>query len=280
MTKATTRTVPARHATEPDTQPRYAPARYAVASAFGLICMGGAALACPNPALVSGSIPVSASDQVQSYQIMAGGQQTLEACGLAALGTGQFRSAPDFTLDVAGMQGRELDLFVNSQCDPTLLINTADGQWLFNDDIEGLNPGIVVNDPVALGGQINVWVGTYAGGDCAATLEISSRMIGAVPAPAPAPVPAPVPTPTPVAPAPAPAPAPMPVPVPAGSCPDPMVGGPPISLASNQLLPAAGLHAAGDGRHHAVAHMPGRYWRRHCNLGPADEPVSDRYAGL
>jgi hypothetical protein len=67
-------------------------------------------MACPNPALVSGSIPVSASDQVQSFQIMAGGEQTLEACGLAALGTGQFRSAPDFTLDVSGMQGRELDL--------------------------------------------------------------------------------------------------------------------------------------------------------------------------
>jgi hypothetical protein len=35
------------------------------------------------------------------------------------------------------MQGRELDLFVNSQCDPALLVNTADGQWLFNDDDEG-----------------------------------------------------------------------------------------------------------------------------------------------
>jgi hypothetical protein len=45
---------------------------------------------------------------------MAGGEQTLEACGLAALGTGQFRSAPDFTLDVSGMQGRELDLFVTA----------------------------------------------------------------------------------------------------------------------------------------------------------------------
>jgi hypothetical protein len=106
-----------------------------------------------QPRLVSGSIPVTASDQIQSYQIMAGGEQTLEACGLAALGTGQFRSAPDFTLDVSGMQGRELDLFVNSQCDPALLVNTADGQWLFNDDDEGLNPGLVGERRLALGAR-------------------------------------------------------------------------------------------------------------------------------
>jgi hypothetical protein len=89
---------------------KYVPAKYALVSAFGLMCMGGAAMACPNPALSSGGIPVSASDQIQSFQVMAGGENTLEACGLAALGTGQFRSAPDFSFDVSGMQGREMDL--------------------------------------------------------------------------------------------------------------------------------------------------------------------------
>jgi hypothetical protein len=258
-------------------QTGYGPARYSIASVFGLLCMGGGAMACPNPALVSGSIPVSASDQVQTYQIMAGGEQTLEACGLAAIGTGQFRSAPDFTLDVAGMQGRELDLFVDSVCDPTLLINTADGQWLFNDDIEGLNPGLMVADPAALNGQINVWVGTYSGGECAATLEISSRMIGAAPAPAPAPAPVP----TPVAPAPAPAPAPMPVPVPAGNCPNPTIGGPPISLASSQIFQQTGLHADGDGQRHERFQLRQRdYWRRHGDGGPADQPFPERDAGL
>ncbi len=152
---------------------RNVPAKTALFSAVGVLCLGGVAMACPNPSLVSGSIPVAASDQIQTYQIMAGGDQTLESCGLAALGTGQFRSAPDFTLDVSGMAGRELDLFVDSVCDPTLLINTADGQWLFNDDAEGLNPGLVVSDAMALNGQVNVWVGTYAGGECASTLEIS-----------------------------------------------------------------------------------------------------------
>jgi hypothetical protein len=187
--------------------PRGRPVTYLMTSAFGLICMGGAAVACPDTGLVSGSIPVSGSDQIQSFQIMAGGDQTLEACGLAALGTGQFRSAPDFTLDVSGMEGRELDLFVNSQCDPALLVNTADGQWLFNDDAEGLNPGLLISDAMALNGQVNVWVGTFAGGDCAATLEIATVIPGAGGARCPhrrlhRPDTAPVPTPAPARPRP------------------------------------------------------------------------------
>jgi hypothetical protein len=222
--------------------PRGRPVTYLMTSAFGLICMGGAAVACPDTGLVSGSIPVSGSDQIQSFQIMAGGDQTLEACGLAALGTGQFRSAPDFTLDVSGMEGRELDLFVSSQCDPALLVNTADGQWLFNDDAEGLNPGLLISDAMALNGQVNVWVGTFAGGDCAATLEIATVIPGmaAAPMPAPAPAPAPAPVPTPAPAAPAPAPTPLPQPVPVGNCPNPTVGGPPISLASSQLFTQQG----------------------------------------
>jgi hypothetical protein len=60
---------------------------------------------------------------------------------------------------------------VDSQCDPALLVNTADGQWLFNDDAKGLNPGLLVSDAMALQGRVNVWVGTFAGGECAATLR-------------------------------------------------------------------------------------------------------------
>ena len=98
---------------------RYVPVHYVFVSAIGLMCMGGAAMACPDPSLSSGSIPVSASDQVQSFEVMAGGQHTLESCGLAALGTGQFRSAPDFSLDVSGMQGHELDpVRREAPCDP------------------------------------------------------------------------------------------------------------------------------------------------------------------
>jgi len=223
--------------------------------------MGGAAMACPDPSLVSGSISVHASDQAQTYQIIAGGEQTMESCGLAQLGTGQFRSAPDFTLDVAGLQGRELDLFVNSQCDPTLLINTADGQWLFNDDIEGLNPGLMVSDAAALNGQVNVWVGTYAGGECPVSLEIASRMIGAAPAPAPvappAPAPAPAPIPTPAAPAPAPAPQPVPQPVPVAGCPNPTVGGPPISLASSQIFQQQAYTLTAMGSDTSIFSCPG-----------------------
>ncbi|KPQ17630.1 MAG: hypothetical protein HLUCCO18_03845 [Rhodobacteraceae bacterium HLUCCO18] len=188
---------------------------------------------------------------------MAGGQHTLESCGLAALGTGQFRSAPDFSLDVSGMQGHELDLFVESACDPAMLINTADGQWLFNDDAEGLNPGLVISDPTALEGRIDVWVGTFSGGECAATFSVASRVIGAAPAPVPAPAPAPAPAPVPAAPAPAPSPAPVPQPAPAGNCPNPTIGGPPISLASSQLLQRQGYTLTAMGSTTNVGSCPG-----------------------
>jgi hypothetical protein len=91
---------------------------------------------------------------------------------------------------------------------------------------------------MALNGQVNVWVGTFAGGDCAATLEIASRDRYAA---APrrhrrlhrpplrfrtARSPARSGTRARTA---------CPQPVPVGNCPNPTVGGPPISLASNQF---------------------------------------------
>jgi hypothetical protein len=274
---------------------KYVPAKYALVSAFGLICMGGAAMACPNPALSSGGIPVSASDQIQSFQVMAGGENTLEACGLAALGTGQFRSAPDFSFDVSGMQGREMDLSVDSQCDPALLVNTADGQWLFNDDSKGLNPALLVSDAMALQGRVDVWVGTWAGGECAATLQVANRVIGAAPAPTPAPAPAPAPTPAP------PRARTCSGPCarsgtrsrtrtcsgtrnrfrPAANCPNPNVGGPPISLASNQLLQQQGYTLHRYGQHHANRRqLPGVMGGGTATSAPQTSLFPDRDAGL
>ncbi|MDG4649782.1 hypothetical protein P6F26_15160 [Roseibacterium sp. SDUM158017] len=212
--------------------------RSLVVSAVGFACLGGAAMACPDPSMASGGMPLNPGDPMQTLSVMAGGEQTLDACGLGRLGSGQFRSAPDFSFAVSGMAAREVRFDVDSTCDPAMLIHTADGQWLFNDDSEGLDPALTVSGAAALDGRIDVWVGTFFGSDCQATLNVVNQAIGApapVQAPAPAPVPAPVPVP---APAPAPQPVPVPVPVPQASanCPNPMVGGPPISLSSSQLF--------------------------------------------
>jgi hypothetical protein len=239
--------------------------RTLLAPAIGLACLGGAAAACPDPALSSGGLPVAAGDPVQSFSAMAGGEQTLEACGLGMIGWGQFRSAPDFSFDVSGMAGREAVFSVDSACDPALLINGADGQWYFNDDADGLNPALTLGD-TALEGRVDVWVGTYAGGGCQVQMQVANGPVGMAqapaPAPAPAPVPAPAPAPAPVpvpTPAPAPQPVPVPVPVPQASadCPNPDIGGPPISLSSAQLMQGQAYRLTATGSDTSVASCPG-----------------------
>jgi hypothetical protein len=165
---------------------------------------------------------------------------------MGMMGTGQFRSAPDFSFDMSGMAGREVVFGVDSVCDPVMLINTADGQWLFNDDSDGLNPGLTVSQDSALNGRVDVWIGTFAGGGCNATLSVTNQQIGAAPAPQPAPVPTPTP-----------APQPVPVPQPAANCPNPNVGGPPISLSSAQLFQQQGYILTAMGSQTNVGSCPG-----------------------
>lgn len=220
---------------------------HALVAAAGLACLGGAAAACPDPSLADRSAAITPTYDIQRIPVTAGGEQTLQACGLGVVGIGQFRSAPDVSLDVPQMEQRQLRLAVESTCDPALLITTADGQWLFNDDADGLNPGLVIEDPAALMGRIDIWVGTFAGTECEATLALSTEPLGTVPE-------ADVSIPTPSAAAPsaaapssvdpsAPVPedasgaatGPEPAPLPTANCPDPTRGGPPITLAAEQI---------------------------------------------
>ena len=45
-----------------------------------------------------------------------------------------------------------------SYADTTLVLRDPDGRWLCNDDLEGLNPGIVIQRPTS--GEYRIWVGT------------------------------------------------------------------------------------------------------------------------
>ena len=55
----------------------------------------------------------------------------------------------------------ELTFYAVSDADGMMLIQTPDGSLLCNDDFQGLNPGIVINDGAP--GDYAVWVGTYGG---------------------------------------------------------------------------------------------------------------------
>ncbi|MCC6735748.1 MAG: hypothetical protein IT534_06425 [Bauldia sp.] len=64
-----------------------------------------------------------------------------------------------------------------SEADLTLVVRTPDGQFLCNDDTNGANPAVRIEQPTA--GAYEIWVGTYAPGPAqAATLFISEISAG------------------------------------------------------------------------------------------------------
>jgi len=80
-------------------------------------------------------------------------------------------SKPDVDLNyTAG----EFPLYISvvAGVDTTLIINDPAGNWLCNDDMEGVNPGIVIQRPAS--GNYNFWIGTFdQGRPQRATLRVS-----------------------------------------------------------------------------------------------------------
>ncbi|MDO5528899.1 MAG: hypothetical protein Q4F71_05805 [Paracoccus sp. (in: a-proteobacteria)] len=95
----------------------------------------------------------------QNFTFTAGGSVDMFSC-MDVPGAGYVADRPDFALYYdAEDRGRTLRVKVTSSCDTTLLINDASGRWHFNDDDEGLNPGIRIAN--AQSGLYHVWMGTY-----------------------------------------------------------------------------------------------------------------------
>ena len=112
-----------------------------------------------------------------SYDVIAGGDQYLWDCPRIDPGTdtgaGYFMSQPDFSFDLIGMAPYKLAVSVVSECDAALLINTASGSWFYDDDDNGnLDPLIILTRPTD--GRIDIWVGTYDGEYCSATLTLET----------------------------------------------------------------------------------------------------------
>lgn len=86
---------------------------------------------------------------------------------------GWISSAPDYRVTfTAGDAGLPLIFSVQSDADTTLVINDASGNWVCNDDTDGLNPVVRFDAPTT--GQYDVWVGTFSEGETqASTLNVS-----------------------------------------------------------------------------------------------------------
>lgn len=110
-----------------------------------------------------------------SVNIAAGGALDASAISCA----GWVASAPDLRLNwTAGSGALPLTFHVTSEADTTLVINDAEGNWVCNDDGDGLNP--VVSFEHAPSGQYDIWVGTYAQGNLQdSTLHITEIYSGA-----------------------------------------------------------------------------------------------------
>jgi hypothetical protein len=86
---------------------------------------------------------------------------------------GWIATAPDYRVNfTAGSADLTLIFSVQSEADTTLVINDSQGNWLCNDDSDGLNPVVHIDAPVS--GQYDVWVGTYSEGSLQpSTLNVS-----------------------------------------------------------------------------------------------------------
>ncbi|MDX1421209.1 MAG: hypothetical protein R3181_14685 [Rubricoccaceae bacterium] len=148
--------------------------------ALATVALASAALAQPTPdaAPTAGTATLAPGFAPDPYamDVMAGG--SVEAAEAAPDCPGFVDAAPSAVLAYGGNES--VDLFVRASTDTVLLVHTPSGEWLCNDDDEGLNPGLVVG-PTA--GRYAVWVGTFsgdAGMEAPATLYVSAQRDGAM----------------------------------------------------------------------------------------------------
>jgi len=126
-----------------------------------------------NRAPSFGTVNLNANFAPDPYavNVTAGGTVSAERLGGSqCLGT--IADAPDVRLNYRAGQGLPLYLSVVANTDTTLVVNLPNGQWACNDDFQGVNPGLVFNNPQS--GQYDIWIGHYnRGSRVPAQLRIS-----------------------------------------------------------------------------------------------------------
>ena len=115
--------------------------------------------ACPNfkgtPSYGDVDFSAALSPEPYRIEIAAGGK--IDASDCISRTSGYVSESPDLDLYLRGRASR-LYFNVEAESDTTLLINTPEGEWLYDDDSgPGLNPEIVVRNPEP--GIYSVWVG-------------------------------------------------------------------------------------------------------------------------
>ncbi len=121
-----------------------------------------------------GAQSLSAGFTPDPFQVNLTSGGSVNASYLGGGCVGYATSAPDFRLNWSGSSARLRIFFVASTAgqDATLIVNTANGTWMCNDDYGGPNPMVEINNPPA--GQYDIWVGSYQSGQyIGGTLKIT-----------------------------------------------------------------------------------------------------------
>ena len=139
---------------------------------------GSSALACPDKTAMGQDYRYSGPELYtpKEFAIIAGGENSLQACGkrLRVLGdNGFFTTPPDFSVYVTQLQNYELHIGVRSECDSALLVNSPDEIWFYDDDSNG-NLDALLKLTTVPDGWLDIWVGTYDGEYCNATLRLET----------------------------------------------------------------------------------------------------------
>lgn len=147
-------------------------------AALAMISWGSTAMACPNYNLYGDSYELTGTSLLggQYVDVRAGGDQPITGCGIrfgSDRGRGYVTQAPDFSLNLSGMERYKIRFTVRSECDSILLINTGAANWYYDDDDAGnLDATITLNRPS--NGWMDIWVGTHDGSVCNARLYIET----------------------------------------------------------------------------------------------------------
>ncbi len=126
--------------------------------AQGSLRIGGSSANFGTHALRGGFVP----DPKNIANVVSGGSLDVSGMGLGAGCTGFATANPDVIINYSNPAGF-LRFYFQGQGDTALAINTANGQWLCNDDTAGLNPQVDIASPAA--GQYDIWVTSYRAGE-------------------------------------------------------------------------------------------------------------------
>lgn len=145
--------------------------------------MATVASACPDYQLWGNERYTVTGNQLyrpQVLNVVAGGNNFMPGCRHIRAHNwrgeipGYMITQPDFSITINGIRGYQLEFRVISQCDATLLINTAGVNWYFDDDDNGnLDPKIRLTRPAG-DGIYDIWIGTVDGSQCNAQLIIET----------------------------------------------------------------------------------------------------------